>query len=62
MDDALPEPAPVADEELTALLAPLAGLEQRPVGEHPAAYEQVHGRLRAVLAGEPVAGDAAPHA
>lgn len=62
MDDALPEPDPVVDEELDALLAPLGGLEERPVGEHPAAYEQVHGRLRAVLAGEPVTGDTAPPA
>lgn len=52
----------VSDDDLASLLAPLDGLDERAVGEHPAAYEEVHGRLRAVLAGGPVARDAAPEA
>ncbi|GAB3993546.1 hypothetical protein [Nocardioides marmoraquaticus] len=52
----------VSDDDLATLLAPLDGLDERPVGEHPAAYEEVHGRLRAVLAGDPVVRDAAPEA
>jgi len=33
-------------------LQTLAGLRERPVDEHPAVYESVHGALRAVLNGD----------
>ena len=36
---------PAVDEALTAL----DGLEERPVDEHPAVFESVHGALRSVL-------------
>lgn len=39
---------PAVDEALSAL----EGLEERPVDEHPAVYESVHGALRAVLTGD----------
>lgn len=54
------------DEALSRLLSPLDGLEERPVAEHPAAYEQVHAGLRAVLtpgpSGGPSGGDTAARA
>ena len=39
---------PAVDEALTAL----EGLEERPVDEHPAVFESVHGALRSVLNGD----------
>jgi len=33
-------------------LRTLAGLEERPVREHPAVFESAHGALRAVLNGD----------
>jgi len=39
---------PAVDEALTVL----EGLEERPVDEHPAVFESVHGALRSVLNGD----------
>lgn len=48
-----PSPSPDAlPADVEALLAPLVGLEERPVAEHVAAFDEVHAGVRRVLAGE----------
>ncbi len=51
-------PPAATGDDLGALLAPLEGLEERPVEEHVAAFESVHAGLRDVLAGEGAAPEA----
>lgn len=47
-----PPTASAPGDDLAELLRPLQGIEERPVSEHVAAYEEVHAGLRRVLAGE----------
>lgn len=48
--DAEKGPSDAASDPLTELLVPLAGIDRRPLAEHPAAYEQLHQRLQEILA------------
>jgi len=48
-----PTGIPSGMDSVDQALAPLADLETRPVGEHPAVFESVHDALRAVLSGDP---------
>ena len=45
------EPERTGVEEVDGVLADLQGLQDRPVEEHPAAFEQAHERLRQALDG-----------
>jgi hypothetical protein len=51
-----PEPVTTGDETVDAVVASLRGLDDLPVAEHVAVFEQAHESLRQVLnsAGEPV--------
>ncbi len=48
-----PTGIPSGMDSVDQALAPLADLETRPVGEHPAVFDSVHDALRAVLSGDP---------
>jgi hypothetical protein len=47
---ALPEPEPTGHPEVDAALMRLRDLADRPAGDHPDLYDDVHQRLQAVLA------------
>ena len=47
------EPERTGVEEVDGVLADLQGLQESPVEEHPAAFEQAHERLRQALDGPP---------
>jgi hypothetical protein len=47
------EPERTGVEEVDDVLADLQGLQDSPVEEHPAAFEQAHERLRQALDGPP---------
>jgi hypothetical protein len=45
-------------DDVQSLLQPLEAIEDRPVGDHVAAFEEVHAGIRRVLAGESVSPQA----
>jgi hypothetical protein len=49
-DTPLPAPEPTGNETVDAALERLRELADRPVGEHPELYDDVHQRLQAALA------------
>ena len=57
-----PETGTTGDETVDAVVASLRGLDDLPVAEHVAVFEQAHESLRRVLsgAGEPARTSAAP--
>lgn len=47
--DSAPSAAPTGNADVDAVLASLEGLEDRPITEHVAVFEQAHDRLRGAL-------------
>lgn len=54
-----PEPEPTGDADVDAVVASLAQLDDLPVAEHVAVFEQAHDSLRRTLAGAGHDGPAA---